>query len=263
MPGGRRPNQDRIRTTKNAAILLDGASAVRPQRFDGGWYANHLADELCHKLEADPDAELRTVLRDAIAKVASELGHDDGSPSSTVAMVRWSGETVDLLILGDSVAVIYYKTGSIEVLQDTRLDQVGVDLRRSYADALRKGQGFTESHRERLKELQAEQLRLRNRPDGFWIAATEPGAADEAWTCQLPTRAVEAVLLASDGFADGVLTYGVLDWAGARQMVVERGAEAALGVVQGAESQDSDGRQWPRGKAHDDKSLVLVEFKAL
>lgn len=258
--GGESPNQDRVRLFERGALLLDGASAVRPDKLDGGWYAERLSTELVNLVDHHRDTGLPKLLHDAISRVAAEIQAEDGSPSSTVVITVWDKHKLDVLVLGDSTAAIYRRGGRIEVIVDDRLDHVGETLRKRYQEALRSGEGFGASHRERLRELQAEQLRCRNMPGGYWIASTDPGAALEAYTRQFPVHDVEAVMLASDGFADAVSLYNTMSWAEARQIVSEHGPDEAVEQVRRTEAADPVGRRWPRSKLHDDKSVVLIEL---
>ena len=259
-PGGSQPNQDRFHADGQCAFVLDGASAIRPQKRDGGWYAGELSKELGYRLKRNLNSDLRGSLRSAIASVASMLDAGDGSPSSTVTIATWSDAILDVLVLGDSTAVVYLKSGAVEVLYDARLDAIGTELRDAYQDALSGGNGFSTGHRERLRKLQEEQLRTRNQPGGYWIAADDPAAADESLTMSFPLGEVDAVLLATDGAADGVLTYGLMTWQEVRQRITMSGPEAHIEEIVIAEREDADGMRWPRGKRSDDKTVVLIDF---
>lgn len=237
--GKPRPTEDHVVVLEHAVVLLDGATSSRPDLPTGGWYAGLLADELAGALRAKPDGDLRLLLADAIAAVAS--AHElrvGSSPSSTVAMLRWTGERVDALVLADS-PVVAFGAGGADPLADDRL----VHLRRA-----------------RLLNTTADVQALRNKPDGFWVAEADPGAAAHALTRSWPRASLDAVLLASDGVSVAIDDYGLFDWLHVLSTARERGLLSVLDEVRSAEAADPDGARWPRPKRHDDQALVLVDF---
>ncbi len=58
--------QDRVVTTPNAVIVLDGASEPDAGERDGGWFAEVLGNQLAHRLTQNLDDDLVYVLRQAI-----------------------------------------------------------------------------------------------------------------------------------------------------------------------------------------------------
>ncbi|MFC9253782.1 PP2C family serine/threonine-protein phosphatase [Amycolatopsis thailandensis] len=237
--GASRPTEDHVAVLGNAVVVLDGATAPRPDLPSGGWYAGLLVRSLSQALTAEPEADLAVLLAGSIADVAGREGLEPGrSPSSTVAIARWTDESVDALVLADSPIIAFGPSGP-DPLTDDRL----VSLRDS--GQLRTG---------------ADVRAKRNAPGGFWVAEAEPNAADEAVRRSWPRSEVEALLLATDGVSIGVDEYDLFDWPEVLALSRERGPDAVLDAVRTAEKQDPDGVRWPRAKRHDDQLLVLVEF---
>jgi hypothetical protein len=237
--GKPRPTEDHVVVLDHAVVLLDGATSPGPELPSGGWYAGLLAEELAAGLRMKPDRDLRNLLSDAIAAVAG--AHDlrpGGSPSSTVAMLRWSADRVDGLVLADSPIVAFGSMGA-DPLADDRL-------------ALLRGAGRLNT----LAEVQA----LRNSPGGFWVAEADPAAASHARGRSWPLASLDAVLLASDGVSVGIDDYGLFDWPHVLAVARDRGLPSVLQAVRDAEAADPDGNRWPRPKRHDDQALVLVDF---
>jgi hypothetical protein len=250
--GGARPTEDRIVTTPYAVAVLDGASQPDPTEHDGGWIADTLARELGTRL--DDEGDLATVLADAIAAVADRFGIVPGEgPSTTVALVRWTGDVLDVLVLGDSPVIVYLRDGTVGEVRDPRLAAVTSDDRRARP-------GFATERLDAWRVGHVEQLRLRNRPGGYWIAEADPDAAHHAVRARWPLAEVDAVLALTDGVSEGVDHYGVPpDWAHA--LTLARIDPARLvEAVHAAEEGDPDGVRWPRGKRHDDKAVALVDF---
>lgn len=236
LDGRRRPSEDRVVVLDHAVAVIDGATSADPELPSGGWYAERLAAQLTSALHGD--ADLRTVLRSAISGVARDEGLAPGrSPSSTVAMARWTPDHVDLLVLADSPIVAFGQT--TEVVADDRL----VTLRRA---------GKLRTH----DAVRA----LRNSPGGFWVAEADPDAADHALTRTLPRRHLEALILATDGVSCGVDDYDLFTWPEALRLARAQGAAAVLDAVRAAEESDPRGTRWPRVKRHDDQAMALVSF---
>lgn len=260
-PGSAGSNQDRIFLLPDAVILLDGASAwpPQPEERDGGWYANELGLTISAELSQRPEQDLAAALEASIGLISrcNDLvpGH---SPSSTVAMARWSEESVDVLVLGDSPVVLFPDDGAPYVVADERQSRVALDQHAVYRAHLESGAGFDDLLRGLLADLQVEQRRWRNSPSGFWIAEADPAAAREAVVATLPTTDVSALLM-SDGVSVGVTEYGTpASWVDAREIVVRRGPAALLDLVHSLEAGDPEGRRWPRPKRHDDKAVAFA-----
>ncbi|OLF15734.1 hypothetical protein [Actinophytocola xanthii] len=258
LDGQPRPSEDVVVPLPNAVVLLDGATSTRPGR-GGGWYARVLAGHLVARLTGYPTMDLADLLAAAIHAVARE--HDlvpGDSPSSTVALVRWSAETVEGLVLADS-PVVAVTGGGTTLLADHRLAALP---RRGggYRGRLRAGAGYGEEHVAALRAAAAQVGELRNTEGGFWVAEADPDAAYQAVRASWPRAATSLVLLASDGVSCGVDDYGLFDWPAVVELVRTRGPQAVLDEVRAAEESDRDGRRWPRPKVHDDQALAVVDL---
>jgi hypothetical protein len=256
--GRDRPSEDRVVLLPNAVILADGATALREGARSGGWYAEHLCAALVRELTARPDGDLRAVLGNAITALATEFGLVPGnSPASTVAMLRWTSDRVDALVLADSPVVAFTRTGPMVLADDRIADLLSPG---GYRQRLRSGGGYGPAHVAALRASGLTADRLRNVPGGYWVAEADPTAATEARTTSWPRTDVNAALLASDGVSCGVDDYGLFDWPQVLSLADNLGPAAVLTAVSEAERTDPEGRRWPRPKRHDDKALVIVRF---
>ncbi len=257
--GEERPSEDVVAVLGNAVLLLDGATNLTPGLPSGGWYAGKLRDRLVRALEADPHAALRSVLEKAIQGLAADEGLVPGSsPSSTVAMARWTDERVDALVLCDSPIVAFGADGP-RPLVDDRVRRLP-SSRHTYQQLLRDGAGYSEGHVGALRTGMATTAsRYRNREEGFWVAEADPAAASHAEYATWARDEVEGLVLASDGVSCGVDDYGIFDWPDVYSLARREGPGAVLAAVRQAEREDPHGRRWPRPKCHDDQALVLVE----
>ncbi len=251
---------DRIVTTGNAVVVLDGASAIEPVSVRPDVYADHLGAFIAAALAARPAAALASILVEAIGAAAASLSlTGDDCPSSTVAMARSLGGQLDLLVLGDSF--IFYDTGSgTAVLTDDRLAALCLPEQRQYRERLRSGGGYDDTHWATLRRLQREQRKQRNCLAGYWIAEKEPAAAGYARTLTLPASAVAWVVLATDGVVDTARHLGLADWP-----VIAHYDQAGLTRLLARchdweEHADPGGQCFPRAKQHDDKSIASVRI---
>jgi hypothetical protein len=165
---------------------------------------------------------------DAIRRVRD--AHDltpSTSPTSTVAIARWSDDVVETYALGDSYVVVLRADGTESVHTDDRLDAVGAPERAAYRTRLAAGHGYDVGH--------------------HGIATTDGRSG------------ITALLLASDG-VDPERYPQAVDWRGLADDAYRHGEARVLQDIHDAEAVDADGRRWPRSKPHDDKTLVTVSF---
>lgn len=251
--GGSQPSEDRIFTTDNAVIVLDGASHPDPTVQDGGWLADHIGHTVRNLLAAEPQLDLAIVLEHSIRQVASAHQLSPGaSPSTTVAIARWTAAVIDVLVLCDSPVVIADRSGKIHELRDNRLADATVGLPRPA--------GFTADDLTTWRALVAGQERRRNTPTGYWVAEAVPEAAHHAITASWPTEDVSVVLAMTDGVADGVDQYGLFEnWADAVDLATDH-PQRLVDAIHEAEAADPTGTRWRRYKRHDDKALAVLRF---
>jgi serine/threonine protein phosphatase PrpC len=254
IPGGDLPGQDRWIATSRGVIVLDGASAFDPAAPAADHYVDALLATLAETFDSPTD--LPTILSVAIARVRWQLNAEPGGgPSSTVLLLREVGEWLELLVLGDSTAVVGRRGGLTERWTDQRIADVAVDLRDQYRHELRAGRGYGSAHRERLREIQRAERAVRNTAGGYWIAEADHGAAQHAIVRRYPRPDVNWCVLATDGAQRG-LDHRRTDWADLPKASAAE-LRSHLDDLQSWEADaDPDGSQLPRAKRHDDKTVV-------
>jgi hypothetical protein len=177
-----------------------------------------------------------------------------GTPSSMVVMARANADVVDYLVLGDSAIIIMTGSGVAEVVQDRRMEEVAPP---EYAAMLALPTGSPEHQAARIAFVSRQQ-RLRNHPDGYPVASTDPGAALKAITGSVPAEDVRCAALASDGvtrFAE----FGLGSWDDMLRTLAIDGPAGLFGQIREAENRNPRGSKWPRAKRHDDVSVVFWE----
>ncbi|MBB5075811.1 protein phosphatase 2C domain-containing protein [Nonomuraea endophytica] len=253
-----RSNEDFVAATPEAVVLLDGAGT--PAGSDSGcshgaaWFSRTLGSAVLASMTQCKDA-LASLLAEGIKSVASlhdgtcDLSHP-GSPSATVVMLRRTADAVQWLVLADSVLVL--DAGEPMVICDDREAQIGAS-HRAEMDALPSGTPeHTQAHRHYVETLRS----YRNRDGGFWVAATDPHAADQALTGSMPLDKVHAAALLSDGASRPVDRFAITTWPHTLDLLADQGPQALLRQVRDAEHSDPEGKRWPRGKAYDDATAA-------
>ena len=146
-----------------------------------------------------------------------DLGHP-GSPSATVAILREQPEAVDCLVLGDTTILLEEPTG-LRIVTDDRLENVAAVQH----SAMHQHATGSADHDRSFAELVTEQRRHRNHPDGFWVASTDPSAAQHALTDTVPHGGLERAAVLSDGATRLVDRFGLLDWPSFLDVLAEQG----------------------------------------
>ncbi|MFJ5666540.1 hypothetical protein [Micromonospora sp. LA-10] len=242
-----RSNEDFAGAVPCGMVLVDGAggiSGVEKVCHHGvAWYATRLGGTLLGAL--DQDRSLRDVLAEGIERVTDSHRDtcdvaDPISPFAAVAMLRFSGGTVEHLVLGDAVAVVGRAGGEPLVAHDPR----EVVIARSFEERLKDVPEGGEEYRRLLTELRAR----RNSPGGFWVAKEDPRVVDEAVTGECPAGEVGTAALLSNGASRLVDTFGLAGWAGLLRLLETDGPADVIRRVREAEARE--------GVATDDATIV-------
>lgn len=252
---------DRIFTTSNGVVVLDGATAYRPHRIAAADYAETLGRAVADIL--DDTTPIADILRIALQRTITNLGlepYSQSAPSSTVAVARAHATgLVDVLVLGDSTAAIGYVSGDEEILCDNRLQQMHLPAATEYRARLRQGHGYDQAHREILATLQETQRSWRNQAGGYWIASADPEAAYHAVMASRPADQIQWLILATDGTTDTVEALNI-GWHDIAECDDTELHALLTQCQQWEEVSDPNGTLLPRPKRHDDKTVAVIKF---
>lgn len=208
---GRAVNEDLFVAFDNVVAVLDGASVPdslpRCCDKDAAWYVTHLSAGLVAELAGHPAKMLGDGLAGAIARTTQEHRTDCSGggvgPSAALALVRWTSESVDYLVLGDCT-IVARTLDHVDVVKDDRLSTVAPEIRTRIRQRLSNGGGYGHpDHRRDVAALVEAQQSHLNARGGYWIAADDPTAAKQAVTGSWPLEQLEIGIL-SDGAARSV-----------------------------------------------------------
>lgn len=102
------------------------------------------------------------------------------------------------------------------------------------------------------------ELAARNRPGGFFIAASNPAVVTESLTGAFEPGSVRRAAILTDGAARAVELFGLLGWSGLLDELSSAGPNELIERVRQIESSDPMGERWPRNKKSDDATAVLI-----
>lgn len=273
-------NEDWVSAKPGLIVVLDGATARTDTGCTHGisWYSANLGAAIS-AFAADGGTALVDVLRLAIERVADQHRECDlsqpGTPSAAVAILRTNSagmraagevdvpgglnnlhnEELEYLTLGD-VTVVLDCGADLQVITDARVDATASTER---AEADRQPIGSPEKQAALLRMKYAE-LAARNKPDGYWIAAADPGVVTEALAGRVPLSTVRRAAVLSDGGARIVRLFKLLDWPALLDLLDKYGPADAVRQVRALEAADPYGHRWPRNKRSDDATIAYARF---
>lgn len=260
LPGSSRPNEDFVAATDSLVAVLDGATT--PGHLETGcghgtrWFSHALGAEIVHRLITEPGLTLADGLAAAIKSLAErhsatcDIAHP-GHPSATVALLRETPDALEYLVLADSTVAFETRSG-IEVFSDTRVEQAAA---REH-EALAAASHGAAAHAAALADLTTALRAYRNRPGGFWVAAVTPQAAYEALSGSFDRSAVLSAAVLTDGASILADRFQMMDWPQTFGTLRDHGPAGLLRRVREVEAEDGAGARWPRGKIHDDATVV-------
>jgi hypothetical protein len=237
-----RVNEDLVVSGPSWAFVLDGATpapgVATGCRHDVPWLVHRLAQALAKRLILTADLPLNEILADAIAELRDahagpcDLANPD-SPSSTAAIARAGGTTLDYLVLCDSPILLRQTSGQLTLIADDRLAQLpgGPPYRPGLVRA------------------------RRNQPGGFWVASTDPTAAYHAVSGQAELAELTDAALFTDGVTRLAQWYGY-PWPVILDRLRDQGPDALIDLVRAAER----GYPHPRSKQHDDATVAHLRW---
>jgi serine/threonine protein phosphatase PrpC len=124
-----------------------------------------------------------------------------------------------------------------------------------------KGQalGSEELRQTVLPQLRASRERV-NTPEGYWLIGPDPRAAAHVAKSQMRIGTGAMVLLMTDGFYALIEDYGVYDDASMIHAALGKGLDTLGDELREIELNDPAGEKYPRMKASDDATAILVRI---
>lgn len=258
------------------AWVIDGATSVAEanhvgaQSGDVAWYANALSQAIAANAERELSAKALHAL--AVANVAPSYaaaiqGHAEAVPlyaqplaAITIVRITGSGDAChgDLFYLADCPAFTFDRSGQVKriTLGDNGKAEARVVARVVAAQA---SHGFSPKT---IMSAQMPWLRERReiqlRKDPLHVSTPAAGATFAGWEIDLDLADVDAVILMSDGFERYTTHYALGDDTEMVRTIVADGADAVLHHIREIERTDPTCRAFPRLKASDDATCLVL-----
>lgn len=262
-------NEDALAVSGSSLVMIDGASGLGAGRMtgwpsDAHWFAHSLAPLLVERL-AD-GRPVAVVLAASLAELRAEYGEgDDGGlgPSASVLVARITGAEVEVYSLGDCLALVGLTDGSVDAVRDGavgELDAVVVER----LQELRRGTALTPADaRPLVQDLLVGNRRLRNTPEGYWIADLSGAGAPHALRRTYAASELLDVALMTDGFAAALdLAAVVATPETFLQDLRLHGPGPTMDALVARLAADADCTRFPRLKPMDDSSVVVAALHA-
>ncbi|MEU8727389.1 MULTISPECIES: hypothetical protein [Streptomyces] len=256
----------------NLMGVLDGVTQppglVSGCQHGAAWYSARLAARLADVHGTSPQCALTDLLAEAIAVVRGDHGgHCDlgrpTTPAAAVCLLRASPGRADFLLLCDTTLVVE-SPGGVRTMTDHRLAGTISRLRTQEQNSDTTSASLTgESAEERAVRYALVKSAYTNRPEGYWIAAADPAAAEHAQSGTLPLDGPDAVTraaLLTDGAARAVDVFSLFGWLGLLGLLAGEGPQALVDSVRKAEYAAARNGGLGAEKAHDDATVGYIEF---
>jgi hypothetical protein len=250
-------NEDAFVVGDGVVVVVDGAGLPAELRagccHSVAWFATSVADTL-HGLLLSRQRSMKDALAETIATVRAS--HEascrltEGSPSATVAAWRTNGDRLEYLVLCDASLVLVDHQGTAGEVTDRRLQDL--------LDALGSpGSTNGAGDRDQVRTFRRAAVEAaRNKPGGFWCVHTDPAAAAEALTGDVPLADLGGVLACSDGAArayDLLHTHTLDEFAAT---VLRGDGDVLAARIRSAETELAQDLRLHGIKTHDDLTIV-------
>lgn len=235
-----RPNEDFVGAVPGAVVLLDGAGIPGSEavcHHGVAWYAHSLGTALLERLFRGVGADLAEALADSIGQIAGHHRHTCDiaspiSPQASVAIVRFSQDRADYLVLADVFVALDLCGSRPQVVTDPR----EVSVRSECMAALRGVPTGTSEHEQVLASVRDSFRARRNQPGGYWVAKDDSRTATQAVTGSVPLGRLNGAALLSNGASRVVTPYHLAEWQAVFDLTRTRGPDEILRRVRKAET---------------------------
>jgi len=208
MTGSRGKNEDALAFTPKMAVIIDGATGYNARKFsdyqsDPQWFSQTLSKCLVEFVPGSPTLFVALSRSLEVVKLlADDLGMKPTDyPRGSVVIARETKNSVEILSLGDCLAMVRLTSGDTAVIKDdtvTNLDNASIAAHRALATV----EGLTPAAANDLAlPIKAEQRKLANVPGGFWIAEPNGLGVYHAKFASFDTAHIESIALMTDGLS--------------------------------------------------------------
>lgn len=267
---GAQVNEDALAVTVSSLIIIDGATGLTENRqpgwsSDARWFSHRLTTLLEERLD-DISTSIASILATCLSDLRIEFGAEHSTelgPSASVLIARLHGGALDIYSLGDCLALIGTLDGTVHVLRDNavgNLDSAVVHHLQGVAAA--QSMSIAQA-RPLITDLLVRNRKLKNSPQGYWIADLSGTGVTHALTQTFAASNVRDVALMTDGFGASLdlvslVTNPAEFLAGLRTI----GPTQLMNALFSRLDSDPEYTSYPRLKHIDDSSVIFANVSS-
>lgn len=256
-------NADKLSFSDECLLVFDGAAPLQPipfGRFSNSttWFVNAMDSAIWAELKGQPTTV--EALERARLKVCehffTEVDRLDADtnedPISCLLLIREYDHYLELINIGDCCALVKVGT-SLTSFGNSAVKQLDSSLNNLMPvdDELKKRVLLNQVNQNRKK---------RNQIFGYDVLTPTDSLYGRCERIILDKSSSLELLCMTDGFYRAVDTLGIYDNSGLMEIVREKGVNAVLKEIRRLETKDSECKEYPRVKVHDDASAAYLTF---
>lgn len=262
-------NEDAASSNHGAAWVIDGATDLGPPELLGSSGAAWLSHEVSthfHRTLID-SASTAAAVKQALAGVRDRFHAAKRRepvdqwelPFAAFMMARLGPDHIEFAWLADCVALIRNLDGTVARIGEQAELAAAESKEAGRFAPLKDGHGkMLAASSPTVAHLRAERSRKNREPDK-WLLGVEPEAADYLNRATISLTQCAHILLMTDGLSAYVDRYGLgSDGALFDRALSGDGLAGVLGAVREVERNDADCVRFPRYKASDDATGILL-----
>jgi serine/threonine protein phosphatase PrpC len=268
-----KPNEDAMGHAGAAAFVLDGATGLgdhplMPGDSDAAW-VSRMAAEAMTKHAPGFAGDLDSLVYRATTDVKAAFDAQRLRPTyeayeipwATLAMCGVTSGALNLAFLGDSRLLVRDDKGAIHHFGAPLNYRKSEQKLAKHMIGAGKGQalGSEELRQSVMPQLRASRARV-NTPEGYWLIGPDPRTAAHVAKSQMRIGTGAMVMLMTDGFYALIEDYGVYDDATLIRAALGKGLDTLGDELREIELNDPAGEKFPRMKASDDATAMLVRI---
>ena len=248
-------DQDAWRIGDDFVAVADGATPLDDQPAPA---VREYAAAALNALEARRTETAEGMVRGAVDATRQMAVRHVPPLSCTVALARTVADGIQIVVLGDCIAVVADAQGRRRTIRDPRLTHVDGGVVDKLTSLTLEGMPFDEASRAISGDLVENRMRM-NRRDSYWSFSSAAEAGKHILRRVRGSRSISAMLLCSDGFARLADTYRVTAGTAGLLELCETKGLATLGrELRAIEGEPDSLTRYPRFSRHDDATAVLL-----
>lgn len=265
-------NADWVQFTPSVVILLDGAAPfgqgiMTSYENDAIWFVRRYAEVFFNEIKdnvttAQCMERARKIIGDEYASVLGNTSVDQvfEPPFSCVTVLRYLGETLEILNAGDHSILVEYKDGTVWKFGQNAVRLLDHSMEQELKALIHDGIVSHEKRSEKLLPRILENRALRNMYPGYDVLTPSDDIREHLERALLLKKDVQRICALTDGLARSFEAFDLCDWSTFFGYVDTKGLENVIYDIREIEDLDPECVRYPRFKKSDDATGIIVEI---